>query len=137
MFKITRKQVDALGRKTVRNFAERLVKKLDLPFDPVTVLKVVEGIERAKKEGVTNEKNVAQFVGMLIDLDDKLVKRPKAPTSSPPSSPPPAAPSSEPPAAAQTAKQQPPPAACDEMSDKDHVGEMSPCPRKRTLRFSA
>lgn len=126
MFKISKLQVAALARPAVRKFAERMIRRLasHLSVDPATLVQVVEaGIDRAHDHGAGTERAVARFVDKLLADYDRL-----APVTPVATAPPP--PYQKPAAAAK-----PPPD--DEYSNKDPVGALYPCPRKRNLRFSA
>lgn len=111
MFRISKQQAAELARPIVRKFAERLIRRVapDLPVDPATLVRLVEaGIDRAHGHGLLSERDVARFVDMQLAAATTA----EAPLASPP-------------------------ATTDEFSATDPVGALSPCPRKRNLRFSA
>lgn len=115
MFKITQDQIDALARASVRKLADRMVRRVAkrIKVDPDLLSKMVElGIERAGRQGITVEKEVSRFVGLVLTVDDHLDEEASKALTQPDGS-------------------------GDEFSDKGQVGAVSPCPKKRKLRFSA
>jgi hypothetical protein len=84
MLKIRRRQLDALSDAAARDFEKRLAAHLRSSFPRVcaelgeagTAALVADGIERARKHGITAERDVAKFVTLAAFLGRAFDERP-------------------------------------------------------------
>lgn len=88
MFKIDKQQMAAFAESSARGFEERMVQHLEerLPQYCATLATaagvqtlVQKGIERAAAHGITIEKDVSRFIGVMCVLGEKFDVDPKLP----------------------------------------------------------